>query len=274
MTYGLAWVVALPLWARGDRPGLVFATPLSSILTSAALMTLPAFGVVAAWLVTRGSGLPWSWGADAGLTWGPSRRRTLGLIGLGWLGTVLLVFASILLSAAAGLLALDVHGPSASPAELLPGVASTVLLDPLLLLLPALGEELGWRGWLVPRLRRYGIWAAFLLSGVIWGVWHAPYTLLGYTYPNLGAWAVLTMTGLCVVYGIILAWLRLSSGSVWPAAVSHAVFDGAAGVVLVIGHAGTPYNPALANVTGVIGWLVLGSVAAVLLRRGPLRGAA
>src|SRR5699024_11776789 len=45
--------------------------------------------------------------------------------------------------------------------------------------LATLGEEIGWRGWLLPNLRPLGTWPALLLSGVIWGVWHAPLILLG-----------------------------------------------------------------------------------------------
>ncbi|WP_052422717.1 CPBP family intramembrane glutamic endopeptidase [Nonomuraea candida] len=286
LTFTLAWLVALPLWSGEEQPSSPFETPLSSMLTSVALMILPTLGVVAVWLMARRTGRPWSWRSDAGLSWGTDRRRTTLLFGLGWFGTPLVVFASVALSALLGLLALDLNGlsmfrqvqnlpPASQPVtesllELLPRLASIALLEPLLLLLPALGEELGWRGWLVPRLRRHGVWPALLLSGVIWGAWHAPYTLLGFNYLNLGAWAALMMIGLCTIYGVILAWLRLKSGSVWPAAVSHAAFNSSAIVVLLVGDAKAPYNPAIAGITGVVGWLVLAAVAATLLKRWPI----
>ncbi|WP_449062644.1 CPBP family intramembrane glutamic endopeptidase [Planomonospora algeriensis] len=288
VAYGLAWLVALPLWLEGERPGSAFESPLASILTSAALMVLPAVGVLAVRLTAGRTGRPWSWRSEAGLTWGPDRRRTIRLTGLAWFGTPVAVFAAVALSALLGLLSLDLNGlsvlrevqglpPASQPLsdsllEILPKLASIVLLEPLLLLLPALGEELGWRGWLVPRLQRYGVWPALLASGVIWGAWHAPYTLLGYNYPDLGAWAALMMIGLCTVYGIILAWLRLRTGSVWPAAMSHAAFNSSATVIVLVGDMKAPYNPAIASITGVVGWLVLAGVAAVLLRRWPVTG--
>src|SRR5690606_10039592 len=46
----------------------------------------------------------------------------------------------------------------------------------------AFGEELGWRGFLVPALRPLGTWPALLISGAIWGLWHAPVILLGYNF--------------------------------------------------------------------------------------------
>lgn len=45
----------------------------------------------------------------------------------------------------------------------------------------AFDEELGWRGWLLPNLRPLRTWPALLMSGAIWGVWHAPLILLDWT---------------------------------------------------------------------------------------------
>ena len=56
-----------------------------------------------------------------------------------------------------------------------------MLIGPVLNAIPALGEEWGWRGYLLPRLTgTRGVVAGLLLSGVIWGLWHAPLTLLGH----------------------------------------------------------------------------------------------
>ena len=45
----------------------------------------------------------------------------------------------------------------------------TLLMAPL-----AFGEEWGWRGYLLPHLLPLGQWPAFLIGGVIWGLWHIP----------------------------------------------------------------------------------------------------
>jgi membrane protease YdiL (CAAX protease family) len=86
-----------------------------------------------------------------------------------------------------------------------------------------LGEEIRWRGFLVPELaKRFSFTATAVLSGVIWALWHVPIILFaGY---NMGTgWfglAVVSanMIGLCFV----LTWLRLKSGSIWPGVILHA----------------------------------------------------
>ncbi|MEN6349562.1 MAG: CPBP family intramembrane glutamic endopeptidase [Syntrophomonas sp.] len=42
-------------------------------------------------------------------------------------------------------------------------------------IIPTLGEELGWRGYLLPKLRMLlSDRAALIVTGLIWGVWHLP----------------------------------------------------------------------------------------------------
>jgi len=91
----------------------------------------------------------------------------------------------------------------------------------------ALGEEIGWRGFLLPRLvERFGFGAGCFGSGIIWALWHSP-VLLGADYNAgtqpayaLGCFAVL-VTAQCYTFG----WLRLKSGSVWPCAFLHAMHN-------------------------------------------------
>jgi uncharacterized protein len=88
----------------------------------------------------------------------------------------------------------------------------------------ALGEEIGWRGLLVPQLAlKNSIVRSGLISGAIWAVWHLPLIVFG-DY-NSGApvlYAVLCFVVLVLGISIPLAWLRMKSGSLWTAAVLHA----------------------------------------------------
>ena len=88
----------------------------------------------------------------------------------------------------------------------------------------ATGEEIGWRGFLVPVLaQRLNFTGVALVSGVIWALWHYPLILFGTYNSAAPKWvALLCFTIMILATGAMAAWLRLKSGSVWPAALFHA----------------------------------------------------
>lgn len=88
----------------------------------------------------------------------------------------------------------------------------------------ALGEEIGWRGFLLPRLvQQAGFTWGCLLSGCIWAVWHYPGLLFAdYNAGTQPAFALTCFTLMVIADSYILGWLRLKSGSLWTAAVMHA----------------------------------------------------
>ena len=99
-----------------------------------------------------------------------------------------------------------------------------IVVGSLQSLLSATGEELGWRGFLVPTLARtMSFRQTAIVSGAIWAAWHMP--LIIFADYNAGAptwWSVLCFAAMVVAMGFPFAWLRLRSGSVWPAAILHA----------------------------------------------------
>jgi membrane protease YdiL (CAAX protease family) len=103
-------------------------------------------------------------------------------------------------------------------------VVTFVVIGSLQSLLSATGEELGWRGFLVPMLARTKSFKqTALISGATWAGWHFP-LIIGADY-NGGtpAWySTLCFAVMVVAMGFPFAWLRLRSGSVWPAAILHA----------------------------------------------------
>lgn len=88
----------------------------------------------------------------------------------------------------------------------------------------ALGEEIGWRGFLLPRLvQGAGFTVGCLISGCIWAVWHYPVLLLAdYNAGTQPLFALACFTLMVIADAYILGWLRLKSGSLWPAAILHA----------------------------------------------------
>jgi membrane protease YdiL (CAAX protease family) len=126
-------------------------------------------------------------------------------------------------------------GGDVVPAEAV--VAIQVLLAftlaPFINVLFALGEELGWRGFLLPQLLHLGQWKAILISGVIWGVWHAPAIMQGHNYPGYPVLGVFMMIVFCVLLGIIFSWLYLNTKSPWAAALAHGSVNAVAGLPIL-----------------------------------------
>jgi membrane protease YdiL (CAAX protease family) len=88
----------------------------------------------------------------------------------------------------------------------------------------ALGEEIGWRGFLLPRLTgRFGFGVGCLISGCIWAVWHYPALLLAdYNSGTPKPYALICFTAMVIGTAFVLGWLRLKSQSLWPCAMLHA----------------------------------------------------
>jgi membrane protease YdiL (CAAX protease family) len=150
------------------------------------------------------------------------------------------------------------------------GTISALTLAPLINSVFALGEELGWRGFLLPRLIQAGMgqWKALLLSGMIWGIWHAPIIVQGHNYPAHPYLGVLLMTVFCMLLGIIFGWLQLAGGSVWAPTLAHGTINAVAGLPLVIS---TPCDLAVGGaLSSVIGWIPLALFIAWLAWSGRL----
>ena len=132
-----------------------------------------------------------------------------------------------------------------------------------------LGEEIGWRGFLLLRLgvvlegRR-----AALVTGACHAVFHLPLLTLTTTYQYAGnRWIVVpTVMATLTLAGVWYGWLRLRSGSVWPVSLSHSAFnnvmEGAAGVAVATSPAAMAYTT---TETGVVTLLIVLVVAVYLL---------
>ena len=288
VSFGLAWVVALPLWVKdASEPGyeLLFTA------LAAAMMFTPTIGALSAVSIAR---------APRG-----ERLRLLGMWPLRpakrvvWFVVAALCAPPVITLATVGVAALfgwvrldlatysgfqellDQQLASVGPetAELarqsLPPIGLLVWLQIITipLLAPvnavfALGEELGWRGWLLPALRPLGTWPALAVSGALWGLWHSPVILLGYNFGLLDWRGVALMVVACVLWGALLGWTRLRTGSVWPAVFGHASLNASAGMVAMLVAAGTPLNPVLVLPLGVAGWIVIAVILVVLVLTG------
>jgi uncharacterized protein len=134
-------------------------------------------------------------------------------------------------------------------------ILSALTIGPLFNTLFALGEELGWRGFLLVRLEPLGQLRAIVLSGVIWGVWHMPVILQGHNYPQHPIPGVFLMIVFCVLFGAILSWFYLRSRSPWAPALGHGSLNAVAGLpILFMPQVDLAYGGTL---TSLIGWIPL-----------------
>ncbi len=98
----------------------------------------------------------------------------------------------------------------------------------VVLFIPAFGEEFGWRAYLVPKLETLmPEWAALIVGGVLWGLWHAPLTVCGHNfgvvYAGYPFGGIIIMCFFCTLMGIFLTYITKKTGSVMPAAFCHMV---------------------------------------------------
>lgn len=130
----------------------------------------------------------------------------------------------------------------------------SLTLAPLFNTLFGLGEELGWRGFLLPQLLPLGQGRAIWISGAVWGVWHAPAILQGHNYPSQPVLGVLFMTIFCILMGIIFSWLYLRTRSPWAPALAHGSLNATAGLpMLFLQDVDLTYGGTVLSLAGWIG---------------------
>jgi membrane protease YdiL (CAAX protease family) len=97
----------------------------------------------------------------------------------------------------------------------------------------ALGEEIGMRGYLQPRLMSLGRRRALLVVGLVWATWHMPlYYFAAKLFPvgNVLLFVPL-FYGTIVAASFLFGYLRIYTGSIWPASIAHSVHNAAWGVL-------------------------------------------
>ena len=96
----------------------------------------------------------------------------------------------------------------------------------LFLAVLSIGEEVGWRGFLVLELtKRTSFLTAAIISGLIWALWHYPLIFFAPDVFDFGGlplnFAVPIFTLVITVVAVFFAYLRMKTGSVWPAVIAH-----------------------------------------------------
>jgi membrane protease YdiL (CAAX protease family) len=224
--------------------GLSLALPHRELTPMIAAL-LPTIAVALTILITTRSGARRTEWAGIGFR-PPTVRSVLIAVALP------IAIASLSFGVAAAIGVVHLRAPTFDGLSVLGDVAVKAIVFSLLFL----AEEIGWRGYLLPRLanlmsRR---WAA-LATGALHAAFHLPLLLVTTTYQSAGnRWIVVPAVLLTITLaGIPYAWLRWSSGSIWPVAVMHATFNEAMGRWSTIATAASPATLAYATTeTGLV----------------------
>ena len=243
ITFIASYAVEFGVGALYDR-----GNPVAGQLLMVGLMFIPAIAV----LLSAGPS------ALKDLGWNPQVPKNIRSILIAWLSPAILTAAGAILYflifrshfdasgqfivQSAGeetLQQLEAAGIS-YPVYIAISVAQALTYAPFINAIPALGEEIGWRGFLYPQLRaKYGRTAGRILGGVIWGAFHWPLIwLIGYEYGTdyigFPVTGILLFCVCTIGLGILCDWLCERSGSIWLPSLFHGAFNAAAGVPLLL----------------------------------------
>ena len=147
-------------------------------------------------------------------------------------------------------------------------ILPVLVIGTFLSLLSALGEEIGWRGFMVPALyERLGLNKTLLISSLFWCCWHLPLLIGGGYMPGTPLWYQLPAFVLCIFpVGVMAGLLTLESGSVWPAAFLHAAHNNYDQMVFQVITAGAS-KMFFVSETGLLTILCAWALAAILYIR-------
>jgi membrane protease YdiL (CAAX protease family) len=118
----------------------------------------------------------------------------------------------------------------------------------------ALGEELGWRGYLLKALRNNKFLPVSLITGIVWGLWHFPLILMGHNYPQHPIAGVGMMIIWCILLSPVMTYIVIKSKSVITAAIFHGTLNAISGITKLYLVGGDDLTN---GVTGIVGFVSL-----------------
>jgi membrane protease YdiL (CAAX protease family) len=254
LAYGISWALWASVMPEAWHALTTGRTP--PTYTAAGLGVVGMFGpalaaVIMRLFVTR-EGVRGSLGA----------RRDWRFYAVAAIVPMVLVTAAIAISSATGLA--DFHSGGK---PLVATYLALLLINTPISTVATLGEEYGWRGYLLPRLLPLGQVKASLVVALIWAPWHLPLLFDGLNYGGKNPFAVLGfMLALTAGLSLLLTRLYVAAGaSVLVAAVAHASFNAFGDRLSDADHlAGDPF---LGSVGGVVGLGLMAIAVLVVYRR-------
>lgn len=152
---------------------------------------------------------------------------------------------------------------------------ASIFIAPIVNFITCLGEELGWRGYLLPELcKNYTKTKAIIISSIIWGIWHAPMVAMGHNYGlgYLGSpWTgILAMVVFCIATGALLSYVTLKTKSSIPATIGHSMINGFAALGIMFSSS-TNMNPFIGpmpvGIVGGIGFIIVAIICLIKINK-------
>ncbi len=282
VTFATAWFMEYALIANGGLESRWAQVAMVVVLF------MPALGNALARIITK-EGF-----SDMYLRLERADSQSLRTLGAAWLLTVGAAVLGILLYFALHPSMLDLNmdyytkiyreayqtiGKEYSDGQIHQALITQLLLSlfflPVLNLIPALASELGWRGYLFPKLmEKFKAPTAILLGGVAWTFWYGPLIEMGqyygtdypgYPFTGMGAMLILFLA-----LGSFFSWLTYRTKSCLPSAIAFSLFNSfsTAGIYFCGSDAYSPFvGPAATGILGGMGFLILGVFSMVKLRK-------
>ena len=280
LTYGYCFFVLYP---AANNQSLSGVPALTVQLLTAAVMFFPSVGVLLTRWITK-EGFQDSWLKS-------NLKKHLKFYLIAWFGPGILTLIGAVLyfllfkgsfdpNCGYMVSLLEASGVTADTIPLPIGLLMLIqtvqglLMAPILNFVTCFGEEWGWRGYLLPKLsKKLPLIPTLLISGVIWGLWHAPLTAIGHNY-GIG-YAGFPFTGIammclfCIVTGTFLSYVTLKTGSCIPAILGHGAINGISAIgIYFTATGGDPFlGPAPIGIIGMIPFLVVAVLMVIRMQK-------
>lgn len=284
LTFGLTWAYCLLLvYPLANGESLTGVPAIALQLLVAACMFFPALGVLLTRLITK-EGF-----RDAWLK--PNLKGNLQYYILAWFGPGVLTLLGMAvyfllfpqkldLSFSYFRQTLEAAGADMSTLPIPMGLLMVIqciqglVLSPIMNAVTCFGEEWGWRGYLLPKIsRRFSTIPTLQITGVIWGLWHAPLTIIGHNYgmgyPGFPFAGIGMMCLFCTVLGTFMSYVTLKTKSCLPAVIAHGAVNGIAAIgIYFTKDGGNPFvGPAPTGILGMIPFILLAVFMVIHLKK-------
>jgi membrane protease YdiL (CAAX protease family) len=154
----------------------------------------------------------------------------------------------------------------------LPNFVINQLINLIVVTILVLSEEIGFRGYMLPRLLGLGSKRAVVFSGFAHATWHLPIILLTPFYEVQGNLYLIVPVFLSVLTaaGVVIGLLRLETDSIWPGTILHGAFNGFWNVFAELTVLSSPLAVYLVGESGLLTLLATAAVAFWFMRRGSM----